>query len=78
MTTASTVTVKGQVTIPKEIRDRLGIRPGDRVEFVLERGVARLRKQVPRDPIDALYGSLKLPASVDELMDEMRGGPYRP
>jgi antitoxin PrlF len=32
----ATVTTKGQVTIPKDIRDRLGIRPNDRVEFVLE------------------------------------------
>jgi antitoxin PrlF len=28
----TTVTVKGQVTIPKEIREAAGIRPGDRVE----------------------------------------------
>lgn len=28
------VTVKGQVTIPKDIRDRLGIKPGSEVEFV--------------------------------------------
>lgn len=32
----STVTAKGQVTIPKEIRDRLHIRSNDRVDFVLE------------------------------------------
>jgi AbrB family looped-hinge helix DNA binding protein len=32
MTTAK-ITSKGQVTIPKEIRDRLGVRPGDRLVF---------------------------------------------
>ena len=32
----STVTTKGQVTIPKPLRDALGIRPNDRVEFVRE------------------------------------------
>jgi len=31
----STVTSKGQVTIPKPVRDRLGIKPGDAVEFEL-------------------------------------------
>jgi AbrB family looped-hinge helix DNA binding protein len=31
---ASTLTSKGQVTIPKPIRDALGVRPGDRVRFV--------------------------------------------
>ncbi|MCJ8238315.1 AbrB/MazE/SpoVT family DNA-binding domain-containing protein [Peteryoungia algae] len=34
------VTEKGQVTIPKEIRDRLGIKPGSNVEFVVaDKGV---------------------------------------
>ena len=32
----STVTSKGQVTIPKQIRDRLGIRVHDKVDFVVE------------------------------------------
>lgn len=32
----ATVTSKGQVTIPKEIRDRLGLEAGQEVEFVLE------------------------------------------
>jgi antitoxin PrlF len=30
------VTSKGQMTIPKAVRDRLGIRPGDEVEIVIE------------------------------------------
>ena len=38
------VTTKGQVTIPKHVRDRLGIRPGTKVEFeVAEDGRAYLR-----------------------------------
>lgn len=40
----STVTDKGQVTFPKAIRDRLGIRPGTRVDFQLEPdGTLRVR-----------------------------------
>lgn len=38
----STVTVKGQVTIPKEIRDQLKIHPNDKVDFILEEGRAIL------------------------------------
>jgi AbrB family looped-hinge helix DNA binding protein len=32
----STVTSKGQTTIPKEIRERLNLQPGDRLEFVVD------------------------------------------
>jgi antitoxin PrlF len=35
MTTDSTLTSKGQTTIPKEIRDSLGLQPGDRMTFTL-------------------------------------------
>ena len=35
MPTAATLTSKGQTTIPKEIRDSLGIKPGDRMTFTL-------------------------------------------
>ena len=38
------VTSKGQVTIPKEIRDEAGLLPGTDVEFTLERGVVRVRR----------------------------------
>ena len=31
----STITVKGQVTLPKDLRDAAGLNPGDKVEFVL-------------------------------------------
>ena len=39
----STVTSKGQVTIPKPIRDLLGIRPHDKVDFVVRDGAVLLR-----------------------------------
>ncbi|MGE0735622.1 MAG: AbrB/MazE/SpoVT family DNA-binding domain-containing protein [Alphaproteobacteria bacterium] len=32
----STLTSKGQTTIPKEVRDRLGLQPGDRLNFIVE------------------------------------------
>lgn len=39
---AVSVTSKGQVTIPKRVRDALGITPGSRVEFDVAHGGARL------------------------------------
>lgn len=46
-----TVGTKGQVVIPKAIRERLGIRPGDRVEFAVEDDAVRV---VPAEAADLL------------------------
>lgn len=44
------VTEKGQVTIPKEIRDRLGITPGSEVDFVVaDKGVMLVKNSDPKD-----------------------------
>jgi AbrB family looped-hinge helix DNA binding protein len=41
----STLTRKGQVTVPIEVRRALGINEGDRISFVLENGGARLERR---------------------------------
>ena len=74
----TTVTRKGQVTIPKPIRDRLGIRPGSRVEFELtEDGRAVLRKvgrtRVKPSRFERLRGSATVKLSTDEIMALTRG-----
>jgi antitoxin PrlF len=71
------VTERGRVTIPKVIRDRLGIRPGTVLDFVAERGRLVARKVDVDDPVGAVYGILKLEGSTDELIDELRGKPHR-
>jgi antitoxin PrlF len=77
MTNVATVSEKGQITIPKDLRDDFGIGKGDRLEFSAERDGIKIRKRVNVDALESLRGSIKLPASVDELIDEMRGGPAK-
>ena len=44
MSRVTTLTSKGQVTIPKDIRDELGLKPHDKIRFSLENGHVTLRK----------------------------------
>jgi AbrB family looped-hinge helix DNA binding protein len=56
----TSVTSKGQVTIPKELRQRLGIRQGSRIEFlwVGDEVVMRVRS-LPAAPSNSGFGLLK-------------------
>ena len=65
----STVTRKGQITIPKAIRDRLGVREGERVVFVL-RGEEVVVKVI-RGTILDLKGSVR-PHAHPEDYDSIR------
>ena len=69
------ITTKGQVTIPKEVRERLGLRPGDELEFVEEDGVFCLRKRIDPEVFKKYRGYLKEWAGQgsDDLVREMRG-----
>jgi AbrB family looped-hinge helix DNA binding protein len=68
---ATSVTSKGQVTIPKELRQRLGIRQGSRIEFSLvgDHVVMRVRSSPPAEASSG-FGMLKsrraaVPADLD-------------
>jgi antitoxin PrlF len=75
---ASNVTSKGQVTIPKKVRSRLGIRPGSAVVFELtEAGDVILRKAGGRDgngrgrKIDSQFARLRGRATVKMRTEEI-------
>lgn len=74
---AMTVTVKGQVTIPKAVRDRLGLRPGNTVDFKLTPdGQVILVKASPNPPASrfaTLRGRAGTGPSTDEIMALTRG-----
>lgn len=65
---SSSVTTKGQVTIPAELRERFGIKPGDRVGFVEEGERIVLQRQ--ETAIEAVFGIVKTTRGVTlEQMD---------
>lgn len=78
---STTVTTKGQVTIPKQLRDYLGLEPGSRVDFdytadgqVVIRPVKPAKKTKKKPSrFDALRGTVKLGMSTDEYMNLIRG-----
>jgi AbrB family looped-hinge helix DNA binding protein len=81
---ATRMTSKGQVTIPKAVREHLGIGPGSAVEFALAtdgnvvvRAATKTRRSRTRTPVrdrwSALRGSLKSSMTTDEIMKLLRG-----
>lgn len=72
------VTTKGQVTIPKEIREALGIKPGDEVWFEQTESGYELRKEKPtttegEDPFEKYRGSAESNETMPERMRKLRG-----
>jgi antitoxin PrlF len=67
------VAERGQVTIPKAIRERLGIVPGTVLDFVAESGKLVAVKAEPADKLDALYGRFGRGRSADAVVAELRG-----
>jgi AbrB family looped-hinge helix DNA binding protein len=74
------VSEKGRVTIPKKLRERLGIRHGQVLEFECCNGELVGRKTVaPEDPVAGVSGILKLENfDVDAAINQMRGEPWNP
>jgi len=73
-----TVTRKGQVIIPKPVRDRLGIKPGSKVEFEIGAdGRAFLRRsgegRIPPGRFVRMRGSATSGLTTDEIMALSRG-----
>jgi antitoxin PrlF len=75
MADATTMTSKGQVTVPREVRDRLGLKPGDKMTFtMLSDGTVVMRPRTRR--LAELAGSLTRPKQPKVGIEEM--SPFRP
>lgn len=68
------VSQKGQITIPKEVREQMGLHPGDEVEFYeTGEGFVLRRKQSEVFPEDGIVADDPIAGSPDEVLDLTRG-----
>ena len=75
------ISERGQITIPKRLRDRFGMRHNVEVEIVPAEGGLLIRKRSAADhPVERVYGVLKRAGGADELaggtddyLEELRG-----
>lgn len=69
----ATVAERGQVTIPKPLREKLGIRPGTKLDFSDERGKLVAVKVPAADPVAKVYGCLGTIIHTEKVLRELRG-----
>jgi AbrB family looped-hinge helix DNA binding protein len=73
---AARVTSKGQITVPKRIRERLGVRPGDRIVF-RERDDGSVVVEAETVDLLGLRGAVKprrRGISLEKMEEAIRGG----
>ena len=70
----ATVAERGQITLPKQVRDALGLTKGTKLKVEIEGNRVILRKDV-KDALSRVRGRFKLPpgTSTDDVMRELRG-----
>ena len=68
------ISERGQITIPKRLRDRFGFRPDVEVEITPIDGGLLIRKQTNSEhPVDQVHGIISRRLSTDEYIEEIRG-----
>ncbi|MEM9079955.1 MAG: AbrB/MazE/SpoVT family DNA-binding domain-containing protein [Verrucomicrobiota bacterium] len=70
----TTVSEKGQITIPKALRSKLGLETGTILDFTEENGRLIAEKRTPSDPLQKWKGSASLPfgKTTQDYLDKLR------
>jgi antitoxin PrlF len=71
----SAITVKGQATIPKAIREHLRLKPGDRIKFFIHPdGTVVLLPKVPASTLRGIVKARRRPVTVEEMTEAIAAG----
>ncbi len=72
----ATLTSKGQITLPKALREKLSLSAGDRIEFIFENddSVRLIPKHVPIGQLKGMLPKPSKPVSLEEMEDAIRKG----
>ena len=72
MAIAAKISRKWQIVIPRQVRDNLSLRPGDRISFEITPSGATIRKE-EESPFDRYFGFFEKEGSTDRIIKKMRG-----
>ena len=65
---------RGQITIPKHMREKYGLLPNIEVDFVPEKsGVLIIKKVLDKSPVEKVYGILEKHEKTDSYIEAIRG-----
>jgi len=68
------ISERGQITIPKQLRDSFGIYKNVEVELIpTKEGILIQKRSRGRHPVDLVYGILNRPSNTDIYIEEIRG-----
>ena len=74
----SALTAKGQVTIPKEMRDKLHLAPGDKVKFFMQPdGRLVILPKLPASALRGMFRSSRASVSIEEMDAAIEKGATR-
>ncbi len=68
------ISERGQITIPKQLRDRFGLNQGVEVKIIpTEQGLLIQKRTASKHPVDRVYGILGKGGSTEDYLEEVRG-----
>jgi len=68
------ISERGQITIPKALRDRFGLHMDVEVELIPTKdGVLMQKRSRSKHPVDRVFGILNRPSDTDKYIEEIRG-----